>query len=125
MRGRTFVCLGNDLPRERDVMVRAPREPEVVRRLLLTGCDIHNIGLDTNMLSSARKPSALRQEDPEGRRTIRPGNCSELVVWRMWLVRRRIDPIGTGFAKEMPSRETKRTWHPVKSSAFANPSCVD
>ena len=81
-------------------------------------------GLNANMLSSARKPSALLQEDPEERRTIRPGNCSELVVWRMWLVRRRIDPIGTGFAKEMPSRETKRTWHPVKSSAFANPSCV-
>ena len=105
-------------------MVRAPREPEVVRRLLLTGRDIHHVSLNANMLSSARKPSALLQEDPEERRTIRPGNCSELVVWRMWLVRRRIDPIGTGFAKEMPSRETKRTWHPVKSSAFANPSCV-
>lgn len=35
-----------------------------------------------------------------------------------------MDPIGTGFAKEMPSRETKRTWHPVKSSAFVNPSYV-
>ena len=55
---------------------------------------------------------------------MRPGNCSELVVWRMWLVRRRMEPIGTGFAKEMPSRETKRTWHPVKSSALANPSCA-
>ena len=47
---RTFVCLGHDLPRERNIVVCAPREPEVVRRLLLPGCNVHHVRLDTDVL---------------------------------------------------------------------------
>lgn len=54
--------------------------------------------------------------------TTRVGNSGVELVWRMWEVRRKMDPMGTGFAKEIPSSERKRTWLRVKSEELVKPS---
>ena len=50
------------------------------------------------------------------------GNCSDDVVYRIWELRRSIDPMATGRANEMPSKERKRTGPCVNMLALANPS---
>ena len=49
-------------------------------------------------------------------------NCSDDVVYRICEVKRSIDPMATGRANEIPSKERKRTGPRVHMLALEKPS---
>jgi hypothetical protein len=55
--------------------------------------------------------------------TISVGKCGDEPECRIWEVRRRMEPIGTGLVNDIPSSDKKRTGERVKRVAFVNPSC--
>ena len=121
---RTLVCHGHDHPLKRFAVLAAPRKPEVVRHLLAARPDIHDVRLDSDVLG-ALSLACIRIRMCERGRTMSAGNSFVDVVWRIWDLRRRTEPMGTGRAKEMLSSERNRTGPRVKSIEFEYPSCAD
>jgi hypothetical protein len=54
--------------------------------------------------------------------TTSVGKCDDELECKIWDARRRMEPIGTGLANEIPSSDKKRMGDRVKRAAFENPS---
>lgn len=57
------------------------------------------------------------------KRTTSIGKCGDELECRICDVRRRMEPMGTGMEKDIPSSDKKRIGERVKSVAFVKPSC--
>lgn len=96
-----------------------PGESKLVRCVLKTGLRIYDVGCDSDVLRDAIQDN---DETLIVALTTIMGNWADEVECRMYDVKRRMDPMGTGWAKDMPSSDKNLMGPRVNMLQLAKPS---